>query len=122
MKQILAIPLATVMLSTPLAAQEQGPSLMERGAQLFFEGLIEEMAPALDEMATLLEDAGPALQDFVTEMGPKLRSVLEEVEDWSVYAAPEVLPNGDIIIRRKPDLPKVAPDDPPKEVSPQIDL
>ncbi len=122
MKPIFAVPLAIVMLSAPLAAQEQGPSLMERGAQLFFEGLFEEMAPALDEMATLLEDAGPALQDFVTEMGPKLRSVLEEVEDWSVYAAPEILPNGDIIIRRKLDLPKVTPDDPPKEVSPQIDL
>ncbi|MEH6520958.1 hypothetical protein [Sulfitobacter sp.] len=122
MKQIFAIPLVTMMLSTPLVAQEQGPSLMERGAQLFFDGLIEEMAPALDEMAALLEDAGPALQDFVTEMGPKLRNVLEEVEDWSVYTAPEVLPNGDIIIRRKPDLPNIAPDDPLKEVSPQIDL
>jgi hypothetical protein len=122
MKQIFAIPLVTMMLSTPLVAQEQGPSLMERGAQLFFEGLIEEMAPALDEMAALLEEAGPALQDFVTEMGPKLRNVLEEVEDWSVYTAPEVLPNGDIIIRRKPDLPNIAPDDPLKEVSPEIDL
>jgi hypothetical protein len=122
MKQILAIPLVTVMLSTPLAAQDQGPSLMERGAQLFIEGLIDEMSPALDEIAALLEEAGPAVQDFVTEMGPKLRSVLEEVDDWSVYAAPEVLPNGDIIIRRKPDLPKAAPDDPPKVIAPQIDL
>lgn len=122
MKQFVAIPLVTVMLSTPLAAQEKSPSLMERGAQLFFEGLIEEMAPALDEMAALLEEAGPALQDFVTEMGPKLRNVLEEVDDWSVYAAPEVLPNGDVIIRRKPDLPKAAPDDPPKVIAPQIDL
>jgi hypothetical protein len=100
MKQILAIPLVTVMLSAPLAAQDQGPSLMERGAQLFIEGLIDEMSPALDEIAALLE----------------------EVDDWSVYAAPEVLPNGDIIIRRKPDLPKAAPDDPPKVIAPQIDL
>jgi hypothetical protein len=24
------------------------------------------------------------------------------VEDWSVYEMPEILPNGDIIIRKKP--------------------
>lgn len=92
---------------------------MERGAQLFFEGLMEEMAPALDDMATLLEEAGPALQNFVAEMGPKLKAVLDEVEDWSVYSAPEVLENGDIIIRRKPD---VAPAPEPQPIMPQIDL
>lgn len=91
---------------------------MERGAQLFFEGLMQEMAPALDDMAKLMEEAGPALQEFVTDMGPKLLGMLEEVEDWSVYEAPEVLPNGDIIIRRKPDMPLAAPD----EQQPQIDL
>lgn len=78
---------------------------MERGAQLFFEGLMQEMSPALDELAELFAEAGPALEAFVKEMGPKLRDVLEEVEDWSVYEAPEVLPNGDIIIRRKPEAP-----------------
>jgi hypothetical protein len=51
-------------------------------------------------------------------MGPKLRAVLDDVEDWSVYSPPEVLPNGDIIIRRKPDAPEYTP---PKEM-PQIDL
>ena len=29
--------------------------------------------------------------------------VLDEVEDWTMYEAPEMLPNGDIIMRRKPD-------------------
>lgn len=96
---------------------------MERGAQLFFEGLMQEMAPALDELTELMEEAGPALQEFITQMGPKLKTVLEDVEDWSDYSAPEVLPNGDIIIRRKPDVPQDLPEDtPPVEVEPQIDL
>jgi hypothetical protein len=120
MKQILAAPLAFALLISPLHAEEP-PSLMERGAQLFFEGLMQEMSPALEELADLIEEAGPALQDFVTVMGPKLREVLEEVEDWSVYAAPEILPNGDIIIRRKPDVP-VPDTQAPEETAPQIDL
>lgn len=118
MKQIVAVPLLVLLFVRPAFAQDDPPSLMERGAQLFFEGLMQEMAPALDDMAGLLEEAGPALQSFMAEMGPKLKSVLEEVEDWSVYEAPEVLPNGDIIIRRKPDAPAVpAPDE-----APQIEL
>jgi len=87
---------------------------MERGAQLFFEGLMQEMSPALEEMSKLLDDAGPALQNFMVEMGPKLREVLDEVEDWSAYEAPEVLENGDIIMRRKAPAPEVE--------QPQIDL
>lgn len=122
MKHIVAFTFATALFAAPVYADEE-PSLMERGAQLFFEGLMQEMAPALDDLAELMEEAGPALQAFITEMGPKLRSVLEEVEDWSVYSAPEVLPNGDIIIRRKPDLPHDAPEQaPPAEPEPQIDL
>lgn len=120
MKQLIVAPLALALLSTPLHAEDP-PSLMERGAQMFFEGLMEEMAPALDDMAQLLEEAGPAMQEFLAEIGPKLGRVLEEVEDWSVYAAPEVLPNGDIIIRRKPDVPE-KPESTPDEDLPQVDL
>lgn len=122
MKQIFAIPLLAALLASPVYAQEQdGPSLMERGAQLFFDGLKQEMGPALEELSDLMEDAGPALQSFVVEMGPKLRDVLDRVEDWSVYEAPEVMPNGDIIIRRKPDAPEL-PDTMPPTPEGQIDL
>lgn len=117
MKQIIAVPLVSLQLATPVLAQDE-PSLMEQGAKQFFEGLLQEMAPALDELTQLMEEAGPALQDFMAEMGPKLGEVLNEVEDWSAYAAPEVLPNGDIIIRRKPDV----PENKPEEQMPQIDL
>ena len=124
MKQIFAAPIALVFLACPLPAEEP-PSLMERGAQLFFEGLMQEMTPALEDLSGLIEEAGPALQEFVTQMGPKLRDVLEEVEDWSVYVAPEVLPNGDIIIRRKPDTPKPedhGPNTTKPGTAPQIEL
>ena len=33
-----------------------------------------------------------------------------------------IMPNGDIIIRRKEPLPEVAPEEPPAEPAPQIDL
>jgi hypothetical protein len=119
MRNFIAVPLVALTLASPLFAQEEEPpSLMERGAQLFFEGLMQEMAPAFEGLSELMEDAGPALQDFMTEMGPQLRDMLGEIEDWSVYEAPEVMPNGDIIIRRKPDAPEYTP----KEEEPQIEL
>lgn len=111
--------LACCSLATPLVAQQDRPSLMERGAQMFLEGLLDEMESAVDGLSELMEEVGPALRSFVIEMGPKLRAVLDDVEDWSVYEPPEVLPNGDIIIRRKPN----APDrEPPQFDNPQIDL
>ena len=36
-------------------------------------------------------------------MRPALADMMDEVQDWSRYGQPEILPNGDIIIRRKPD-------------------
>ena len=89
----------------PFAAQAQesdkGLSLMERGAQMLMEGLLQEMEPAIDDMKGLAQEFGPALKDFASQMGPALRGLLDEVEDWSVYHPPEMLENGDIIIRRK---------------------
>jgi hypothetical protein len=94
---------------------------MERGAQLFLEGILKEMEPTIDEFSGLAEQMAPALRNFAQEMGPRLTELLEEVEDWSVYQAPEMLPNGDIIIRRKPDDPMVPPET-PTEPAPQIEL
>ena len=112
-----------VGLSAPmvLAEEERGLSLMERGAQMFLEGILKEMEPAIDEFSGMAREMGPALRQFTQEMGPKLTELLSEIEDWTAYQAPEVLPNGDIIIRRKPDHP-LTPPETPTEPAPQIDL
>jgi len=52
------------------------------------------------------------LRSFAQEMGPALGALLEQVEDWSIYEPPVILPNGDIIIRRKPEAPDIAPEEP----------
>lgn len=105
MKRILIFLTVCWVSAQPLAAQEEdAPSMMERGAQQFLEGLLLEMEPAFENMRGFMEQMGPAFADL---MG--------QIEDWSVYETPEILPNGDIIIRRKPDTT-------PPEEPPQIDL
>ncbi|WP_022702977.1 hypothetical protein [Pseudorhodobacter ferrugineus] len=109
---------------SPLLAQdaqtdrEEGFSLMERGFRLLFDGLMQDMEPALDEMAKAMKD-----------LEPMARQLAELVGDVQNYDPPERLDNGDIIIRRKigapppPDLP--APDtNPPLDQKPegQIEL
>ncbi|SMP21637.1 hypothetical protein [Shimia sagamensis] len=78
-----------------------GRSLMEQGMELFLKGLQDEIAPTIEGFASLMEEIGPGLQGFLEEMGPKLGAVFSKVEDWSTYHAPEMLPNGDIIMRKK---------------------
>lgn len=86
---------------------EEGLNLMEEGAKLLFRGLMSEMEPALDEMGRALEDIEPALR----QMGPVLRDLVAMMGDIENYEAPMRMPNGDILIRRKPGAPPVpAPD------------
>lgn len=94
---------------------------------MFMEGLLQEMAPAVDGLSELGEKLGPALRSFTDEMGPAFADLLNQVEDWSVYEAPEKLPNGDIIIRRKPEpAPETTPEDAPPVIlldeTPQIEI
>ena len=122
MKRIVPLLAALAFTTTAVVAEEdEGPTLMERGAQMFLEGILKEMEPAVEDLQDLADDMGPALRQFADDMGPKLSELLDEVEDWSVYMPPEVLPNGDIIIRRKPDHP-MTPPDAPTEPAPQIEL
>lgn len=83
----------------PDAAEE--PGLMERGLALFFEGFRQEMEPALGEMGKALE-----------EMKPAMDQLMGMIDSITNYQAPEMLENGDIIIRRKPDAPPVEPKSP----------
>ncbi|MEM9972867.1 MAG: hypothetical protein AAF771_01705 [Pseudomonadota bacterium] len=82
MKLVLAGVLAAGLAVTPAAAEEgemrEGLDLLGEGTRLLLEGLMAEMEPALKGFA----------------------DTLRGIEG---YHAPEVLPNGDIIIRRKRD-------------------
>jgi hypothetical protein len=108
MKMILAL----CLIAAPAFAEDapatpvpegEGFSLMEEGAKLVLRGLMSEMEPALDEMGEALSEMEPALK----ELGPKLQQLIAMIDDFKNYAAPEMLPNGDIIIRRTaPLLPK----------------
>ena len=85
---------AIVCLSAlPMQAEEsnmdEGLSLLEQGARLFMKGLAEEMEPALRDLSTAVE--------------PAIAELLGLIDDINAYEMPERLPNGDIIIRRKPD-------------------
>ena len=105
MKRILAYPLAVVLLATPLAAQEssapddgdieRGFDLLGEGAELLFRGLRDEAEPSLRDMVDAMRDLNWNGLTF------------RDVDD---YHPPEVLPNGDIIIRRRTPMDPTEPD------------
>ena len=72
-----------LIIAAPVFAQDtpepEGRDLMSEALRLFMRGLLEEMEPAMDDFTALLDNL-------------------------DAYHAPEVLPNGDIIIRRKTPL------------------
>jgi hypothetical protein len=95
----------------PPGGVQEGFSLLEEGTKLILRGLMNEMEPALRDMGEDLESA-------LTEMQPAMRELARLIGDIRNYHPPEMLPNGDIILRRK-----VPPD--PREPAPEggpIDL
>lgn len=93
---------------TPAAAQDAGDDgfdLMEEGAKLLLRGLMTEMEPVLEDMEDFASEIGPAMKMLADEMGPALAEVLNAIDDIRNYDAPQIMPNGDIIIRRRTDAP-----------------
>lgn len=111
MRQLRVLALIAVVSASPAFAQDEdsGSSMMERGAQEFLEGLLLEMEPAWRE-----------LQAFMEAMGPAMIELLDQVKDWSAYEPPEILDNGDIIIRRKPEKDELPVPEP--ETVPQTEI
>ncbi|MEN8840294.1 MAG: hypothetical protein ABF254_02315 [Octadecabacter sp.] len=108
---------ALIALPAPVFAQEEGEieegfSLMEEGAKLLFRGIMSEMEPAIDDFAGLAGELEPALELLATEMGPALMELIQTLDSVRYYERPEILPNGDIIIRRSLDAPDYEPRDP----------
>lgn len=92
MRKLLPVTFAACLAVLPVSAQDsdeslsEGMDLLQQGTRLLLEGLMSELGPALQD-----------LQDMVV--------------DLNAYHAPEVLPNGDIIIRRKTPLVPDPPED-----------
>ena len=116
MKQISILAVAACLAAAPLPAQESGEgdigeglSLMEQGALMLFRGMMDEIEPAIDDFAGMAEDLEPTMRLLATEMGPAMAELFGAVDSFKYYEAPEFLPNGDIIMRRKPDAPDFTP-------------
>ena len=82
MKRILPI-VALSLMTVPALAQDQNETDLQEGLDLLSEG------------TKLL------LEGLMDEVGPALQELRNGLEDLNAYHPPEVLPNGDIIIRRK---------------------
>lgn len=86
-------------LASPAAADENEPlmeglDLLGQGSRLLLEGLSEELGPLFEDMGALGEELAP----FLRALNEQLSEGLGEL---NAYHPPEILPNGDIIIRRK---------------------
>lgn len=82
-----------------MPAPESDEDSIGRGIGTILDNLFQEMEPALDQITEGLDQAG-------SRLGPVLGDLGRLVDDVRNYQAPERLPNGDILIRRKPDAPE----------------
>ena len=104
MKQLAAFFATVILAASPAQAEEDvqdGFSLMEEGARIILRQLIEEMEPTLEDLQGLAEG-------MAGEWAPLMQELRGLISDMALYDLPEVLPNGDIIIRRKaPQMPEL---------------
>ena len=113
-----AAPLAAQMADPPIEREETSPGrdLIDEGVKLLFRGLLNEAEPALRDLQDFAERAGPKMRELTDQMGPALADILAMIDDIKNYDAPELMPNGDIIIRRTPEAPTYVPPAPGREI------
>ncbi|MFV0411077.1 MAG: hypothetical protein ACK5LJ_15675 [Paracoccus sp. (in: a-proteobacteria)] len=111
-----AMSLIGATLALPLPAQEWrmppaapggktgSAAPLEQGIEGIMNQMFQQMMPHFDAI-------GDELQATVNELAPALRELSSLVDDFANYQAPERLPNGDIILRRRADAPPAPPTD-----------
>ena len=104
-------PLAAQMTDPPTEREETSPGrdLIDEGVRLLFRGLLNEAEPAFRDLQDFADQAGPRMRELTEQMGPALADILALIDSLDNYTPPEILPNGDIIIRRTPDAPTYVP-------------
>ena len=113
-----AAPVAAQMPDPPTEQEEtsRGRDLIDEGVKLLFRGLLNEAEPALRDLQDFADRAGPKMRELTDRMGPALADILALIDDIQNYSAPELMPNGDIIIRRTPEAPPYVPPAPGREI------
>ena len=107
MRVLIAPVLVLVLCAAPLAAQDTPapapdapPSLAEQ-AEGLLRKFLDNVAPEMQQM-----------QEGLQAMEPEMQDLLSRMRDMVQYHPPEVLPNGDILIRRRTPDDGAAPADP----------
>ena len=95
----LVLPLAICgLLALPVQAEEEGlPPPAQENAPLLFD-LFERL---LQGFMTEVEPQMRELERGFTALEPELQRFLQQLRDMTQYHPPEILPNGDILIRRR---------------------
>lgn len=86
-----------LLFASPLAAQEAHHAREPLPVQSQGD-VLEEFDRRADELS---DTARRTIEEFVNLVGPMLTRLSRLIEGLPVYETPEILPNGDIIIRRK---------------------
>lgn len=94
----------------------EGLDLMQEGARQLLRGLMREVEPQMDEMGKALDEMGQRMGEALDTAQPWVTGLMALMDDIGNYEAPELLPNGDIVIRRKPDAPPRTEEPPAGEV------
>ena len=120
--------LIACLIALPVAAQDTEPQeppedsapllpFLEQFGKDMMREFQEEIAPDLERM---MERMGPEMERLMAEMLPRLQELGDTLGGLTMYELPEILPNGDIIIRRKQDAPPLPEDFDPS--NPPIEL
>ena len=100
--------LCLCLTAAPATAEEAGRSV-DDGFSLLEEGATIIMRSFLDGMEPAMKDLKKGIGDAMAEMAPALRDLLAGIDDIRNYHPPQVMPNGDIILRRKTPAEKALP-------------
>ena len=83
----------------------------------------ETEAPfGLGDLAPFAETFRELFEGFTEDMLPLMEQLSDKMSDLNAYEAPEVQPNGDILIRRKPETEPVPDAEPKANPDGSIDL
>lgn len=100
------VPLAPLLialtLAAPVAAQDGTQDNTQNNTMSDFKKRFGKLS---DNAQTLLEGWKDEIGPKLDEIGPALGDMIDRLGDMSAFHAPEVLENGDILIRRKQPLP-----------------